>query len=150
MRLAFGSDHAGYGLKQVLATRARAAGHEVVDVGCDGPDRCDYPVFAGEVARMLADARVERGILVCGSGIGMSIAANRYSGIRAALVSEPVSARLSRAHNDANVLCLGARLVGEDMALAILDAFLGSAFESGRHADRLLLIDPPTPAGEPA
>ena len=150
MRLAFGSDHAGYGLKQALAARARAAGHDVMDVGCDGPDRCDYPVFAAEVARLLAEGLVERGILVCGSGIGMSIAANRFPGIRAALVSEPVSARLSRAHNDANVLCLGARLVGEDMALAVVDAFLAVDFESGRHAERLQLIDPHTPAGEPA
>lgn len=141
MRIAIGSDHAGFELKEILEEWLRVAGHEVTDLGCHSPERADYPSAAQAVARAVTGLEAERGVLVCGSGIGVSIAANRIPGIRAALVSEPLSARLSRAHNDANVVCLGSRLVGLEMACEILRVFLETPFEGGRHQTRLEMID---------
>lgn len=141
MRLAIGSDHAGYDLKEALKSWLEAEGHQVADLGCHSPERADYPVFAQKVAQAVVGGAAERGILVCGSGIGVSIAANRVGGVRAALVNEPLSARLCREHNDANVLCMGARLVGPDMARELLRVFLATPFAGGRHQHRVELID---------
>lgn len=141
MRLAIGSDHAGYDLKEAIKTWLAEMGHQVEDLGCHSPERVDYPLYAQKVAQAVIGGQAERGVLVCGSGIGVSIAANRLSGIRAALVNEPLSARLSREHNDANVVCMGARLVGPDMAREILSVFLETPFAGGRHEGRIAQID---------
>ncbi len=137
MRIAFASDHAAVDLKRVLAEHARALGHEVVDLGTAGPASVDYPDYGFALAEALADGRAERGVALCGSGIGIAIAANRHSACRCAQVSEPLSATLARTHNDANAIAIGARLVGETMAVAILEAFLTTEFEGGRHQHRV-------------
>ena len=141
MRIAVGSDHAGFPLKAALAGWLQELGHEVLDLGAYSTDSVDYPVIGYEVANKVAQGEAERGVLVCGSGIGVSIAANRVAGARAALVQEPLSARLAREHNDANVVCVGARLIGEEMAREILKVFLGTPFEGGRHQRRIDQLD---------
>ena len=141
--IALGSDHAGLALKSVLARALLAAGHEVLDLGTHSTDRVDYPDYAHAVAAAVEAGQARFGVLVCGSGVGISIAANRHRGIRCVLASEPLTATLSRAHNDANVLALGGRLTGEDMALAILRAFLAGSYEGGRHDQRLAKLTPP-------
>jgi ribose 5-phosphate isomerase B len=140
--IAIGCDHAGYPLKAALAAAMADAGHTLLDMGCDGAGRVDYPDYAHAVCRAVAGGRARFGVLVCASGVGMSIAANRHPEIRCALVSEVTSARLSRAHNDANVIALGARLVGEAAALEILRAFLATPYEGGRHDQRLAKLAP--------
>ena len=137
MKIAIGSDHAGFALKAVLVEVLAHWGVEVRDLGTDGTASVDYPDYAGAVAREVAAGRADRGVLICGSGIGMSIAANKVAGIRAAVVSEEYSARLSRRHNNANVLCLGGRVVGPGLAESILSAWLDEAFEGGRHEIRV-------------
>ncbi|OUM95249.1 MAG: ribose 5-phosphate isomerase B [Firmicutes bacterium ZCTH02-B6] len=137
MRIAIGSDHAGFELKKELAAHLEAAGYSVVDMGTESRESCDYPDYAQRVAEAVAAGQYDRGILVCGTGIGMSIAANKVPGVRAALCAEPFSARMAREHNDANVLCLGARVVGPGLALEIADAFLAAQFAGGRHARRV-------------
>jgi ribose 5-phosphate isomerase B len=132
-----GSDHAGRALKDKLVARLRALGDDVVDVGCHDDASVDYPDFAEQVARSVAAEDDARGLLVCGTGIGMSIAANKVSGVRAAVVTDPVTARASRAHNDANVIALGERVTGSGVAEAALEAFRDTAFEGGRHARRV-------------
>ena len=141
MRIAVGSDHAGFHLKEELADHIRAAGHEVVDCGTHSDDRVDYPDFGAAVGRAVRDGDADAGLCVCGSGIGIAMAANKIEGIRAATVHDVTSARLSRAHNDANVVCLGARFVGPQVALDALDAFLATPFDGGRHAPRVAKID---------
>ena len=140
--VALGADHAGYALKDHLAASLRAQGHAVRDLGTFGPERVDYPDVAHRVARAVAGGTAELGVLVCGTGIGMSIAANRHPGIRCALVHDVTSARLAREHNDANVLALGARMLGEMVALDCLATFLATAFEGGRHSHRLAKLTP--------
>lgn len=135
--LALGADHGGVALKNRLAAALVEAGHEVRDYGTDGPASVDYPDFAQAVCAAVEEKKADFGILVCGTGIGMSIAANRHRGIRCGLVHDVTTARLTRAHNDANVLALGARIIGEEVALDILQAFLGTEFEGGRHERRL-------------
>ena len=137
MRIAFASDHAAVSLKDTLTAWAREAGHEVVDLGTHGPGSVDYPDYGFALAQALADGRAERGVALCGSGIGIAIAANRHPACRCAQVSEPLSATLARTHNDANAIAIGARLVGETMAIAILEAFLRADFEGGRHQHRV-------------
>ncbi len=137
MRLAIASDHAAVSLKDALVPWLREAGHEVLDLGTHGSGSVDYPDYGYAVAEALADGRAERGIALCGSGIGIAIAANRHPACRCALVSEPLSARLSRTHNDANAIALGARLIGEEMAKACITAFLTTEFEGGRHQHRV-------------
>lgn len=139
MRIAIASDHAGHCLKDVLAERLRAEGHTVMDLGGNS-DRSDYPEPAAAVGRAVADGHAERGILVCGSGIGVSIAANKVPGVRAAVVGEPLSARLAREHNDLNVLCMGERLIGAEMAFEIVNVFLKTPHAGGRHAARVAQI----------
>ncbi len=137
MKLAIASDHAGFDMKAVLTNWLREAGHDVLDLGPDSDARVDYPDFGYKLAGAIADGRAERGVVVCGSGIGISIAVNRNPACRCALVGEPLSAALSREHNDANVIALGARLTGEDMAKACIEAFLSTEFGGGRHAGRV-------------
>ena len=144
LQIALGADHGGVNLKNRLAAALVEAGHQPLDFGTDGPASVDYPDFAHAVCAAVTDNRADYGILVCGTGIGMSIAANRNSGIRCALVHDVTTARLTRAHNDANVLALGARIIGEEVALDILTTFLNTEFEGGRHARRLAKLNPAT------
>jgi ribose 5-phosphate isomerase B len=137
MRIALSADHAGYMLKNELADWLREQGHEVEDLGTNTPDSVDYPEFGSKLARVVGSGGADRGIAVCGSGIGIAIAINRDPRCRCAHVSEPLSAELSRTHNDANVLALGARLVGPDMAKQCVSAFLGGEFAGGRHQRRV-------------
>lgn len=137
MRIVMTADHAGYQLKDDIAGWLREQGHDVLDLGTNGPESVDYPHFGGLMAEALADGRAERGITVCGSGIGVAIAANRNPACRCAQVSEPLSATLARQHNDANAIALGARLIGTEMARACVSAFLGTDFLGGRHQRRV-------------
>lgn len=140
MRLVTGSDHAGLSLKRVLVERLRARGIEVEDVGTHDTASCDYPDFARQVGEAVRDGRADLGLLVCGTGQGMAMAANKVAGVRAAVCGDTFSARATRQHNDANVLCLGERVVGAGLAQDILDAFVDTAFEGGRHARRVQKI----------
>lgn len=135
--IAIGCDHAGPELKRHLAAALRAAGYGVLDLGTDDEGRVDYPDFAHAVCAAVEAGRAARGVLICGTGIGMSIAANRHAGIRCALVGDVDAARLCRAHNDANVVALGARVIDAATAEAILRVFLATPFEGGRHVQRL-------------
>ncbi len=137
LAVAFGADHAGVALKDALADALRAEGFAVHDLGTSGTDPVDYPDFAYRVAAAVADGTVQLGVLVCGTGIGMAIAANRNPAIRCAVAHDVTSARLSRAHNNANVLALGARVIGSAVALDCLHAFIGTGFDGGRHAPRV-------------
>ncbi len=142
LKIAAGADHAGYALKEALVVRLRAAGHEVVDLGTSSEASVDYPDFAHAVAAQVAGGEAERGLLVCGTGIGMCMAANRHPGVRAADCLTVEMAELSRRHNDANVLCLGARLLDADAAWAVTEAWLSTPFEGGgRHERRVAEID---------
>ena len=135
--IAFAADHAGVQLKEVLLDVAKGADVEVIDLGTGGGDSVDYPDFANLLAAALLENRAQIGVLICGSGIGMSIAANRHKGIRAALCHDVTTAYLARHHNDANVLCLGARITGEQVAKDCLISFLEAEFEGGRHQRRV-------------
>ena len=137
MRIALSADHAGVDLKDQLADWLREQGHEVIDLGTNGHESVDYPRYGAMLAEALADGRAERGITVCGSGIGVAIAANRNPACRCAQVSEPLSAALARQHNDANAIAIGARLIGPEMAQACVKAFLETNFEGGRHQRRV-------------
>ncbi|HEU0310160.1 MAG TPA: ribose 5-phosphate isomerase B [Sphingomicrobium sp.] len=137
MRIALAADHAGYVLKDELVAWLKEAGHEVSDLGTNGPQSVDYPEFGARLADAVAGGQADRGIVVCGSGIGISIAVNRNPACRCARVDDPLSAALAREHNDANVLALGARLTGPDMAKACVQAFLGTEFAGGRHQRRV-------------
>ena len=137
MRIAIASDHAAVSLKRTLAAWLAGEGHDVLDLGTDGDASVDYPDYGFAIAAALADGRAERGVALCGSGIGIAIAANRNPACRCALVSEPLSARLARTHNDANAIALGSRLLGEEMAKACVLAFLSAEFEGGRHQHRV-------------
>ena len=143
MRVSIGSDHAGFEQKQALVDYLVGKGYDVIDRGPDNDDRVDYPDYAAPVAHDVADGVAERGVLVCGTGIGMSLAANRHPGIRAALCTTELHARFGRRHNNANVLCLGARVTGVELALAIVGTFLENQFEGGRHQRRLDLLKVP-------
>jgi len=135
-----GSDHGGYELKEAIKEHLISRGFEVLDVGCRG-ESCDYPDIAKAATMQILNGKCEKGVLCCGTGIGISIAANKISGIRAALVSEPVSAKLSKLHNNANVVCLGGRIIGTVLALDSVDAWLDAKFEGGRHQIRIDKIE---------
>lgn len=137
MRIAFASDHAAVALKALLVAHAAALGHAIVDLGPDTDARVDYPDYGYKLADAIAAGDADVGVALCGSGIGISIAVNRNRACRCALVSEPLSATLARAHNDANVVAMGARLIGPDLAKACLEAFLAAPFEGGRHQQRV-------------
>jgi ribose 5-phosphate isomerase B len=139
---AVAADHGGYQLKSHLAGLLETWGWKVADLGTDGPDSVDYPEFGARLARGVADGKYCLGVLVCGTGLGMSMTANRHRGVRAALCTSAYMARMARAHNDANVLCLGERVIGLGQAEDILKAFLDGEFEGGRHARRIQAIEP--------
>jgi len=141
MRIAVGSDHAGFHLKESLAQYLRDGGHEVVDCGTNSEDRVDYPDFGAAVGRAVTSGEADGGLCVCGSGIGIAMAANKIAGVRAATVHDATSARLSREHNNANVICIGERLTGPQVALDALDAWLSAEFEGGRHESRVAKLD---------
>ena len=140
MKIAIGNDHAATALKFEMKEYLESLGHELVNFGTDGNERVNYPDFGEAVAKAVAKGEADCGVLICGTGIGIGLAANKVEGIRAATVSEPVSARLAKEHNNANIICFGARIVGAETAKAILDAYLGAQFLGGRHADRVELI----------
>lgn len=150
MRIAIASDHAALALKSALVEYLRAAGHDVADLGPHDESSVDYPDYGYKLASAIADGSAERGIALCGSGIGISIAVNRNPAARAALVSEPLSARLAREHNDANVIAMGARLIGIEMAKACIDAFLSTDFGGDRHQRRVDKLSNPITTKEPA
>jgi ribose 5-phosphate isomerase B len=137
MKIAIGADHAGVQGKDRIVALVRKLGHEPIDCGTHGEDSVDYPDFAAAVARAVTKGEVQRGILVCGTGIGMSIAANKHAGVRAAKCNDPYEASMCRAHNDANVLCLGARVLDGSVMEQIVSGFLDTEFEGGRHARRV-------------
>ena len=145
MRIAIASDHAAVDLKTALREWLIDEGHEVADLGPDSHDSVDYPDYGYKLAEVVAEGTAERGIALCGSGIGISISVNRHPDVRCALVSEPLSAALAREHNNANIIAMGARLTGIDMAKACLNAFLDTEFAGGRHQRRVdKLSNPPT------
>jgi ribose 5-phosphate isomerase B len=149
-RIAIVSDHAAFDMKNALAAWLGECGYAVTDLGPDGIDSVDYPDYGYKLAEEIAAGRAERGVALCGSGIGISIAANRHPACRCALVSEPLSAKLAREHNDANVIAMGGRLIGLEMAKACVDAFLGASFGGGRHQRRVDKLSHPQFARENA
>jgi ribose 5-phosphate isomerase B len=150
MRIAIASDHAALALKSALVEYLLSAGHDVSDLGPHDESSVDYPDYGYKLAAAVADGTAERGIALCGSGIGISMAVNRNPAARAALVSEPLSARLAREHNDANVIAMGARLIGIEMAKACLDAFLTTEFGGDRHQRRVDKLSNPNTTKEPS
>jgi ribose 5-phosphate isomerase B len=150
MRIAIASDHAAVALKAELVAWLNELGHEVNDLGPQGIESVDYPDYGYRLAEEIAGGRADYGVALCGSGIGISIAANRHPACRAALVSEPLSARLAREHNDANVVAMGARLVGIEMAKACIETFLATPFTGGRHGRRVEKLSHPHFSKEPA
>lgn len=137
MRIAIGADHAGFHSKQQMSDRLAKAGHEVIDLGTDSPEPCDYPEPAFRVARAVADGKADRGVLLCGSGVGMSIVANKVPGVRAAFVLDDYTAEMCRRHNDANVICLASRQTAQDAMERFTDKFIAAEFEGGRHMRRV-------------
>jgi ribose 5-phosphate isomerase B len=137
MKIAIGSDHRGYDAKRRLVQMLRNLGHEVIDVGPEGHDSVDYPDYAYTVAKSVSEGKVERGILICGTGIGMCITANKVKGVRAAPCHDSITVEMSRRHNDANVLCLSADLLGDELIGRIVRLWLETEFEGGRHARRV-------------
>lgn len=141
IKIVIGSDHAGYRLKTKISEYLTNKGYDLYDAGTYNTDSCDYPLIAQKVANKVASNEYEKGILICGTGIGMSIAANKIKGIRAAVVSDTCSAKMSRLHNNSNILCLGERIVGEELAKDIVDIWLMSEFLGDRHAKRIEMIE---------
>ncbi|MDE6906396.1 MAG: ribose 5-phosphate isomerase B [Lachnospiraceae bacterium] len=140
MKIAIGNDHAALDLKWEIADYIKELGHEAVNFGTDTPESCDYPVFGEKVARAVAAGEADCGILICGTGVGISLAANKVNGIRCAVCSEPVTARLVKQHNNANIIAFGARIVGSETAKEIVKAYLDAEFLGGRHAERVAMI----------
>lgn len=140
-KIVMASDHAGFDLKNTLVEQLKNDGYEVEDAGTYSKDSCDYPVFAEKACRYMLEGKAELCILVCGTGIGMSMAANKVRGVRAACCSDTYSAKYTRLHNDANVLCMGARVVGEGLAYEIAKVFLETEFEGGKHLRRIKMIN---------
>lgn len=141
MKIAIGNDHVAVDMKREIAEYLISLGHEVINVGTDSHERCDYPVYGEKVGRAVADGICDLGIAICGTGVGISLAANRVKGIRAVVCSEPYSAALSRRHNNTNVLCFGARVIGIELAKLIVSSWLDAEFEGGRHAARVAMLD---------
>ncbi len=140
MRIGIGNDHSALELKAEIIEFLKEKGHEVVDFGTDSSESCDYPKYGEAVGRAVAAKEVDCGILICGTGLGISLAANKVKGVRAAVCSEPFTAKMSRAHNDCNVLAFGARVVGAELAKMIVDVWLNTEFEGGRHQRRVDMI----------
>lgn len=140
MKIAIGNDHAAVELKRQIAAYVKELGHDVENYGTDSSDSCDYPIYGEKVGKAVASGMADCGILICGTGVGISIAANKVRGIRAAVCSEPVTARLVKEHNNANIIAFGARIVGIEMAKEIVKAYLSAEFLGGRHEKRVELI----------
>ncbi len=140
MKIAIGNDHVAVEMKNHIKRYLEEKGHEVINFGTDSSERCDYPVYGKKVADAVVSGECERGILICGTGIGISLAANKVHGIRAAVCSEAYSARLTRQHNDANIIAFGARVVGEATAEMIVDEFINTEYEGGRHQRRIDML----------
>lgn len=140
-KITIGCDHAAYNLKLIVIKHLEERGIEVIDVGTNSTESCDYPVFADLVCKNIQNGVTELGILICGTGVGMSIAANKHHGIRAAACSDTFSARLTRQHNDANILCFGERVVGQGLALDLVDNFLDAEFMGGKHQRRVDMLN---------
>ena len=141
MKIAIGNDHVAVEMKKEITAYLQSLGHEVINMGTDSDERCDYPIYGEKVARAVAEGKAERGIAICGTGVGISLAANRVKGIRAVVCSEPYSAALSRQHNNTNVLAFGARVIGVELAKLIVKSWLDAEFEGGRHAARVKMLD---------
>ncbi|MBR2389323.1 MAG: ribose 5-phosphate isomerase B [Mogibacterium sp.] len=141
MKLVVGSDHAAYELKEAIKEKLISEGHEVIDVGCDSTESVDYPKYGHAVGRAVASGEAERGIAVCGSGIGISIACNKVPGIRAALCTSVEMAEMCRRHNNANVVCMGARMISQELAFDIIDTWMTTDFEAGKHLRRINEIE---------
>ena len=141
MKIAIGNDHVAVEMKREITEYLISLGHEAVNMGTDSAERCDYPVYGEKVARAVANGECDLGIAICGTGVGISLAANRVKGVRAVVCSEPYSAALSKQHNNTNVLCFGARVVGIELAKLIVKSWLEAEFEGGRHAARVAMLD---------
>ena len=141
IKIAIGSDHGGFNLKRKVAEFLTNEGYEVNDVGTHSTESCDYPIIARDVAKKVASGEAVKGIILCGSGVGVSIVANKVKGIRAALCHESYTARVSREHNDSNILCMGERVTGDALALDIVKTWLDTPFEGGRHKKRVDMIE---------
>ena len=141
MKIAIGSDHAAYELKEAIKEKMTAEGHEIIDCGCDSTESVDYPKYGHAVGRMVAAGDAERGIAVCGSGIGISIACNKVPGVRAALCTSVEMAEMCRRHNNANVVCMGARMIPQELAFDIIDTWMTTEFEGGKHERRINELD---------
>lgn len=140
MKIAIGSDHVGYGLKLHIIEYLKGKGYELLDFGADSEERTDYPIYGVRVAKAVRDGEADFGILICGTGVGISLAANKVDGIRAVVCSEPYSAKLSRQHNNTNIVAFGARVIGSATAEMIVDEFLTAEFEGGRHQKRVDML----------
>ena len=141
MVIAIGSDHAGYNLKEAIKAKLEAEGHEMIDVGTDSTESVDYPKFGHAVGRTVASGQAERGVAVCGSGIGISIACNKVPGVRAALCTSVEMAEMCRRHNNANVICMGERMITQELAFAMVDTWMTTDFEGGKHKRRIDELD---------
>ena len=141
MKVAIGADHGGFELKELVVALLEEEGQEVLDKGCFSSDSVDYPEYAEKVCSSILDGEAERGILICGTGIGMSLAANRHQGIRAALCHEIFTAEMSRRHNDSNILCMGGRVIGPALAFEMVKTWLATPFDGGRHSRRISMFD---------
>jgi len=137
MKIAIGNDHSAVELKNIIADYVQELGHEVINLGTDSTESCDYPIYGEKVGRAVTEGEADLGIAICGTGLGISLAANKVKGVRACVCSEPYTARMSRLHNNANVLCFGARVVGSELAKMIVEVWLGTEFEGGRHQRRV-------------
>ncbi len=140
MKIGIGNDHVAVELKGIIKEHLEELGHEVVDFGTNSPERFDYPVSGFAVGKAVAAGEVDLGVLICGTGVGISLAANKVHGVRACVCSDPYTAKLSREHNDTNVIAFGARVVGSELAKMIVDEWLGATFEGGRHAKRIAML----------
>ncbi len=140
MKIGIANDHTALEMKKDIIAYLESKGHEVVDYGTDSPESTDYPIWGEKVANAVASGEVEKGIAICGTGLGISLACNKVSGIRACVCSEPYTAKYSRLHNNCNIICFGARVIGIEMAKMIVDEFFGTEFEGGRHERRVNMI----------
>ena len=140
MKIAMGNDHTGIELKNIIKEFVEGKGYEVIDLGTNAPESCDYPVYGEKVGRAVADGEADLGIAICGTGVGISLACNKVKGIRACVCSEPYTAKLSRQHNNSNVLAFGSRVVGSELAKMITEAWLDAACEGGRHQRRVDMV----------
>lgn len=140
MKIAIGNDHVAVELKEKITEYLESKGHEIINFGVDSTERCHYPVYAKKVSEAVVNKTVDRGILICGTGVGISIAANKVNGIRCVVCSEPYSAKLSKEHNDTNVLAFGARVIGTELAKMIVDSWIEAEFQGGVHQDRVNMI----------